>query len=251
MSEEQPEKTQQSAFDEKPIDEVEPRQRLGTLLRRYRAQASPPIELGELAEHLGVPQVNLGEVERGLASLKAEQLQKAADYLKVRYAPLLEAARDWNRAVFEERGRGGVELTETTVTERALHGGEEMLERELIRAADDLAFVENVARELMVKAGKAARRARALLYERGVPVPDAPEEVWVECSGPAHDYKGEDGWQPHKMRLGVDFVLSYQEPAREGEERPLKVYFCSDDCAHDYRVVHGIEPPPEDEADDP
>lgn len=229
--------------DVKPFEEIEPRLRLGAMIRRYRVQAG--MSLGGLAEKLDMPKVNLSEVERGLASLKAEKLKQVAEALRVLYEPLLIAARDWNRAVFEERGQGGVELTDTTVTERALHGGEELLERELIRCADDLSFVANVARELSIKAEKAAYRARALLAERGVPIPEPPEYQVVECAGPGHDYDGTESWKPHQMRLGVDMVLTYQPPYEEGQEPPRPVYFCSESCAQDFRVVHEIEPPPE------
>lgn len=225
--------------NQQPIEEIEPKLRLGRLIRRYRLAAEK--SLRDLAQHLGVPEVAMGEVERGLAMLKAEQLQAIAEHLKVRYEPLLMAARDWNRAVFETHGHGGVQLSETTVTERALHGGEEMLERELIRCHDDLVFVANVSRELSIKAEKAARRARSLLAERGVPIPGIESSV-VQCSGPAHE------WKPHMMRLGIDFVLSYQEPPTEDGALSDKIFFCSEDCANEYRVVHGLDPLPETKA---
>lgn len=218
--------------------------RLGVLIRRFREAKG--VNQADLAVAIGIPHSTMVDVENGLVSLKAEQLQTIASILDVLYEPLLIAARDWNRAVFEQSGSTGVQLAEVTVTERALRGGEELLERELIRAADDLAFVSNVARELSIRAERASLRARALLAERGVPIPDPPPEQIVECSGPVHDDFGGDGLPRPKLRLGRDYVLSFQPPSQEGD-RDDKVYFCSEGCADAYRVAFGYDPIPREE----
>ena len=96
--------------DDTPIAEIEPRYRLGTLIRRYRVNAEK--SLREMAEYLDVSPVVLGEVERGLAILQAGKLQEVAAFLKVRYDPLLEAARDWHGAIWAEQKKAGVKLTD-------------------------------------------------------------------------------------------------------------------------------------------
>lgn len=222
-----------------PIEEIEPRLRLGHLIRRHLDTSFKSVSW--LAEAIEVPESALNDVMRGMSTLKAEKLKAVADALGMRYDPFLLAARDWNRAVFEEQGRGGVQLSEVTVTERALRGGEELLERELIRAADELAFVANVARETAIRAERAALRARACLRERGVPIPEPPPEQTVMCSGPRHDDPHGDGIIRPAMRLGRDFVISYEVP---GEGNEPKLYFCSEECAHEYRVAWGLAPMP-------
>jgi len=92
---------------------------------------------------------------------------------------------------------------------------------ELIKAADELVFAANVARETAIRAEQVALRARELLASRGVEVPgveplDGPAEV--ECAGPAHA-------SPKKLTRGRDFVLAYKS---DGAEEPF--YFCSQAC---------------------
>lgn len=198
----------------------DPKLRLGNLLKNAREGAEFPI--AQAASHIDVPVVNLREVEAGRATLKADHLQSLADMYGVRYQPILEAARDWNKAIFDKHGHNGVTLEEPDLIEGEIRDSERQLEDELIRAADDLAFCANVARELYAKTQRAALRARELLSERGVPVPDAPESEVVQCSGPNHDPR-------FPIRLGVDFALSHT-PDEDSET----IYFCSDECAGDF-----------------
>ena len=205
----------------RPIAEHPPRERLGTLVTRYRNAAGKTPE--DVAEHLGVTEFVLSEVERFGLTLSAGQLQSLAAYLKIRYEPLLDAARDWHRAIWEESGKkGGVQLSGMTTETASLRQTEHELELELIKAADELVFASNVMREASIRAEQAALRARELLAAGGVEVPgveplDGPLEV--ECSGPDHRLS-------KKLLRGRDFVLTYKG---DGDESPC--YFCSQSCA--------------------
>jgi len=205
----------------KPIAEHPARERLGTLVARYRNAAGKTT--GEVAEHLGVTELVIAEVERFGITLSAGQLQNLAVYLNVRYEPLLDAARDWHKAIWEEGGKkGGVQLASMTTETMSLRQAEHELELELIKASDELVFVSNVLRETSIRAEQAALRVRELLAARGVEVPgveplDGPLEV--ECSGPVHA-------TPKKLVRGRDFVL-----ARHSDSDEPAFYFCSQSCA--------------------
>lgn len=197
-----------------------PKHKLGSMLNRYRTNAGMSLE--DAAAKIGVTPLNLAEVEAGNATMKAELLQKAAEVYGVLYEPILEAARDWNNAVFATGG--GVELSEPEMSEGAIRTDVEEMERELIRCADDLAFLANVLRESYVKAMKSSERARTLLRERGVPIPESPQGEIVDCSGPNH---------PHavgSIRLGIDYVLKFVP-----EDGSPNLYFCSDVCAREFQ----------------
>ena len=212
-----------------PLEEIEPKMRLGTLVRRYRIAARKTT--AEVAEHLCVLETMVVDLERGMVSMQAEQLQSLAAFLGVLFEPFLYAARDWNRAVFADSGTEVVKLTDMEITERALKGGEELLERALIQAADDLAFLANVLREAAVRAGQSWRTARALLAERGVPVPKVDPSQTVYCSGPKH----ED--ELCELEVGFDQVFTMNRGmGPDGKPLP-KVYFCSSECAEAYGGV--------------
>jgi transcriptional regulator with XRE-family HTH domain len=209
--------------NETPIAEVPARERLGTLLARYRVAATKTML--ETAEHLGLTEHALGEVERGLGTLSAGQLQAIASFLGVRYEPLLDAARDFHQAIWKDGGnKGGVQLSEMSTETLSLRQSEHELELELIKASDELIFVANVLRESSIRAEQAALRARELLAARGVEVPgveplEGPEEV--ECAGPAHT-------TPKKLTRGRDFVLAYTSDGDDDDP----FYFCSKVCAN-------------------
>lgn len=206
---------------ERAIAEYPPNERLGRLITRYRVAANKT--LPETAEHLGVADTILGEVEHHMLALSAGMLQSLASYLGVRYEPLLDAARDWHKAAWDKDGKkGGVQLATMTTETMSLRQKEHELELELIAASDELVFLSNVMRESAIKAERTALRVREMLANRGVEVPgveplDGPEEV--ECSGPAHS-------TPKKLTRGKDFVLAYKS---DGAEDPF--YFCSKTCA--------------------
>lgn len=204
--------------DDQPVAEMEPKQRLGVLLRRYRHAADKSLE--ETAKHLNTSPITLGEVEKGLAALTAAQLQELAAYLKVRYEPLLEAAKDWSRAIWDKTGKEAVKLESIEATETSLHGGETALEAELIVACDELTFVSNVMREGAVRAEAAARKIRGLLRARGMMIAADEEVKVVNCDGPIHA-------DPKRLRIGRDFAIRF-EPEDDGEG--LR-YFCSQECA--------------------
>lgn len=206
---------------DKPIAEYAPRERLGVLLTRYRTNAKKTVS--EAAEHIGTTEHVLTEVERHVITLNAGQLQGLAGFYGVRFEPLLDAARDWHKAVWEAGGRrGGIQLETITTETISLRQAEHELELELIHAADELAFCANVSREMSIKAEQAALRVRELLASRGIEVPgieplEGPEIV--TCSGPKHT-------TPRELRRGKDFVLAFKP---DGEVEPF--YFCSKVCA--------------------
>lgn len=236
MSDDKPKVVEMPSSD-KPVAEIDPRQRLGTLIQRYRINAGKSLE--GLGACLDVPPTILSEVEKGLATLQAGQLQQAARFLGVRYEPLLDAARDWHNALWEEKGEQGVTLAEmttktTSLKSRSAADEAAELELALIRAADDLVFLSNVARETSIRAEQAALQARDLLEKRGVLVPspeplDGPETV--ECAGPVHSL-------PVTLQRGKDFVLAF-EPEDGGET----VYFCSKRCGDEWRAKKATETP--------
>lgn len=223
--------------DNAPISDIEPRQRLGTLIRRFRNNAGK--SLRELAEHLDVSEFVLDEVEKGILVLGAAQLQEVAGFLAVRYDPLLEAARDWHAAVWsEEDKKGGVQLSEMTTRTASLYSGdgrsESALELALIKTADELAFLANVSRETSIRAEQEAVKARELLERRGISLPqdeaiDGPETV--VCAGPRHSEK-----LPVRLRRGKDFVLTFQ-PEDGGDV----FYFCCRRCGDEWRAMMAKE----------
>jgi transcriptional regulator with XRE-family HTH domain len=206
----------------KPIAEYAPRERLGVLLVRYRTAAGKSVS--EAAEHLSITDHMLEEVERHALTLSAAQLQSLAAFYVVRFDLLLDAARDWHKAVWEEQGKkGGVQLSSMTTETASLRQQENELELELIYAADELVFAANVARETSIRAEQAALRVRELLAKRGIEVPglepiDGPPIVF--CSGPKHVAAARE------MKRGRDFVIVFKA---DGDAETF--YFCSRGCA--------------------
>lgn len=212
-----------------PIATIPPRERLGVLVARYRTAAG--MTTTDLAERLGVSEAILLDVERHQLTLSAGMLQSAAAAMGVRYEPLLDAARDWHRAVWAESGQShGVQLESMTTSTRPLGSRERepenALELELIQCSDELVFLGNVMREASIKAEAAAIRARELLATRGVEVPgveplDGPTEV--VCEGPRH------GTAVRHMVRGRDLVIVYQSDGG-GDQH----YFCSHRCGQEW-----------------
>jgi len=209
----------------RPIAEIPLRERLGVLLTRYRLAAG--LTVSETAERLGVTETILTEVELHQLTLPAGQLQSLAAFFGVRYEPLLDAARDYHRAIWEDSGQtGGVQLESVTTSTRSLgRQPEHALELELIQCSDELVFLANVCREAAIKAEAVAMRARELLASRGVEVPgvepiEGPTEV--ECFGPKHRLA------PKKLVRGRDLVVVYQS---DGEPPS---YFCSQKCGNEW-----------------
>lgn len=213
--------SQLNLVPETPIAELPARERLGTLISRYRIQAGK--STADVAEALGLTETIIIEVERHMATLPAGALQRLAADLNVLYPPLLDAARDWHRAVWKESGKtGGVQLADMTTATLSLHHEATSLELELIAASDELVFAANVLREASIRAEEAAVRAREALAARGVEVPgtepmDGPEEV--ECVGSVH------GAKPKKIRRGKDLCIVCTSDSGE------RLYFCSRRCA--------------------
>lgn len=83
---------------ERPIMKIASRLRLGTLIRRARVKAekSP----GDLARLLGISNVLLAQVERGMLPLGTDALRMIADDLRCDYEALVEASREFQLAIF-------------------------------------------------------------------------------------------------------------------------------------------------------
>lgn len=214
-----------------PIATVPPRERLGTLMARYRNAAAMTVT--GLAGRLGTTEGVLAEVERFQITLPAGTLQAAAAAMGVRYEPLLDAARDWHRAIWEGDGKGqGVQLESMTTATRPLgREPENALELELIRCSDELVFLSNICREAAIKAEMAATLARELLAGRGVEVPgvellDGPPVV--ACEGPRHL------GHPRELRRGTDLVIVFQS---DGGDDSDKHYFCSRRCGQEWAAA--------------
>jgi len=225
-----------SQSDDTPIADIPPRQRLGTLIRRYRVNAEKGLR--ETAEFLDVSPILLGEVERGLAILQAGRLQELAGFLKVRYEPLLEAARVWHQAIWNEQQKAGVQLTDMKTDTASVRprdvAAESEMELALIQAADELVFMANITREVSIRAERTALEVRQLLERRGVLMPEPPPlegPETVECAGPSHSEK-----LPVRLRRGKDFVLAFV-PKDGGNT----VYFCSKRCGDEWRATKAKE----------
>lgn len=89
-----------AAEPEVPIDQIEPRLRLGTLIRRARVGAR--LGLAEVSNILGITHVQLGHVERGMVPLGTDHLQQIASLTKCDYQSLVSASRDFQQAVWSD-----------------------------------------------------------------------------------------------------------------------------------------------------
>lgn len=86
-------------IDDMPIEEVEPRLRLGTLVRRARMAAG--MKLNRVADDLGITNVMLGQVERGLVPFSVDQMKAFALLTMCEYAPLFEASRAFHVSIWD------------------------------------------------------------------------------------------------------------------------------------------------------
>lgn len=101
-----------SAEPEAPIEQVEPRLRLGTLIRRARVGAK--LGLAEVSSILGITHVQLGHVERGMIPMGTDHLQQIASLTKCDYQSLVSASREFQEALWADpkvRTVGGEEMT--------------------------------------------------------------------------------------------------------------------------------------------
>lgn len=83
---------------EVPIDQVDPRLRLGTLIRRARSGVGKGLK--EVSDVLGISAVTLGQVERGMMPMSTDQLQQVASLTGVDYECLVQAAREFNSSIW-------------------------------------------------------------------------------------------------------------------------------------------------------
>lgn len=102
MSEEKAWPPLEVVVDETLVRNIQPRMRLGVLFRRLRMQAGK--SLRETAEALSDVVDNktvLGEIERSRRPATSDQIHAFCEYLGVGTEAFFEAARDYNRSVWE------------------------------------------------------------------------------------------------------------------------------------------------------
>ncbi len=162
---------------ERPLADIPDRERLGTLMKRYRLKAGKTLH--EVAVATNIDEDMLGKVEAFELPLDANQLQNWAAFVGVQWHPLLDVVRDFHRGVWSGQGkRGGVQLesmdTKIASLSQPMDGD---VERALIKASDDLLFMSNVCRETADRALASAVQVRALLSDRGVIPADAALEL--------------------------------------------------------------------------
>lgn len=185
------------------------RMRLASMLSEARSKTG--LGLADAAKSIGVTEQWLRDVEAGWGVLASAELKDACAMLDLSYEEALEAAQGWNKSIWEAPGKK-LRLEPVSAEARALKDPDANdLQREVIRLADDLAFVANVARELSVRAEKAALRARETLSMSGVPVPVDDDPVATHCVA-----CGE------RLFLGRDLVVSLN-----GSHA-----FCNADCGN-------------------
>ncbi len=91
--------------EEVPIDQVEPKHRLGTMIRRARIKRE--MSLRDLAEATSMDLVMLGEIERGRRPATQAHVQAISEAMKMHEGPLMAAAQLWHK----EHWKGNHELT--------------------------------------------------------------------------------------------------------------------------------------------
>ncbi len=87
---------------ETPLDQLPPRMRLGTMIRRGRIRREK--SLREVAEIVGLSEVVLGQIERGIVPVKADHLQQIASVTGCDWEALLQAAREFHVETWSTTG---------------------------------------------------------------------------------------------------------------------------------------------------
>jgi len=90
---------------EVPIEELDPKSRLGTMIRRARRKRG--LSLRDLGAATSMDLVMLGEIERGRRPATQAHIEAIAEAMEMHPQPLMEAAQLWHR----EHWRGGPEVT--------------------------------------------------------------------------------------------------------------------------------------------
>lgn len=101
-----------------PISMVEPRLRLGTLIRRARASSGTKLE--DIADVIGLPASHVMQVENGNLPLSAEKLQQIATMTKCDYESLIAASRDFQASIWNPSHDGHVVGDTTTGRARSI-----------------------------------------------------------------------------------------------------------------------------------
>lgn len=135
----------------KPIIEIPAAERLGTLVKRYRLNAKKSVQ--ETATFMELTPAVIENVEAFRAPMSADQLQELAVFLNVRFEPLLDAASDFHRAIWQKQGRtSGVQLAE--MTSKVSSVGENAIDLEQVavdvvwEAARTTQLMREIARQL-------------------------------------------------------------------------------------------------------
>lgn len=88
------------AQPEIPVEHVEPRLRLGTLIRRARASSGTKLE--DLAETIGMSPATVMQIENGNLTIAVEKLQQIAVVTGCDFQALVNASRDFQTALFSD-----------------------------------------------------------------------------------------------------------------------------------------------------
>lgn len=102
----------------KPIDQIPPQLRLGTLITRARLSAEKTTK--ELADSLGLSVDHIESVVSGQMPLPAQKLQEVSSILGCDYEGLVQAARDFHTSVWEPAGERTLRLETATMDARGV-----------------------------------------------------------------------------------------------------------------------------------
>jgi len=97
------------AESELPIDQIDPRLRLGTMIRRARVRAKKGLR--EVSEILDISLIHLGQVERGLVTMGTAHLEQIASLTGCDYLSLVNASRDFQLSLWGPKGSLGGEMS--------------------------------------------------------------------------------------------------------------------------------------------
>jgi transcriptional regulator with XRE-family HTH domain len=203
---------------EVPIEEVDPREQLGTLVKRLRLRAK--LTEDDFASKAQMEASEVKAVESFMMPLDANQIASVAVVLGCGVDGLLDASRSFNRALWAEKNPGveGYQLTDIDGKATGMSVDDARLSQELIRNADEMLFISNIASDLSIRARDNSKRTRALLVEMGMIPEDSEEDLLadphVDCAACGV-----------KLNRNTQNVVSFQ-PDGDGEA----VYFGHKEC---------------------
>jgi len=148
-----------SPAPEKPIEEVDPRLRLGQLFRRFRVKSGR--SLRETARALSASVENivvLGEIERGRRPATSEQIQDFCDFIGVGTVAFFDAARDYHRSVWADNERQ-MQVVEQSF--KVASTGSIYDQQELVLALRNAVNVMDLASEILTRCARILRSEEA------------------------------------------------------------------------------------------